>query len=334
MTRSRRGFTLVELLVVIAIIGVIAALLLPAVQYAREAARRATCVSSLRQLALATTGHEGRKDRLPGGMEIIGNKQANWAVALLPDLGQQPVFDKWSDNSVSFAAAPKSYLEIMYCPSRPGRVRDVNSNSYIANLGFGPRTTDPSPFGRAAVVPTTAPTGPYTYFTARRKDNGPFVDRFTSKANAWNVSDHLLKVSSTDFHDGKGNTMLFSENAVAGLWHEVGLPTGMVWLYANEMGVPVDAGFVTKAVLTPSPVPADARINAELRNIASITVPRHARPSSWHSGGVNTAFADGSTRFISEKIVYHVYQSLLTLRNDHSDMPHRKYVLNGSDFEL
>lgn len=332
MTRSRRAFTLVELLVVIAIIGVIAALLLPAVQYAREAARRATCVNSLRQLALATTGHESRKSRLPGRMEIIGLKQANWAVALLPDLEQQPVYDNWADSNVTFAAANKSYLEIMYCPSRPGRVRDVNSNSYIANLGFGPRPTDPSPFSRALHV--ASPTSAYDYWKAHRKDNGPFVDRYTSKANNWPVSDHLLTVSTTDFRDGKANTMLFSESAAAGLWHETGLATGMVWLYANESGVPVDPGFVTKAVLTPSAVPPDARINVELRNITSITVPRHARPSSWHSGGANAAFAEGNTRFISEKIVYHVYQSLLTLRNDHSDMPHRKYVLNGSDFEL
>jgi len=332
MTRSRNAFTLVELLVVIAIIAIIAALIFPAVQSTREAMRRTACVNSLKQLAHAAMLHESRKGRLPGRLELIGGKRANWVVPLLPDLEGTPVYDTWADDSVSFADANRSYLPTLYCQSRPGRVRDENSNSYIANLGFAPRATDASPFSGS--VSAAPPTSGYDYWKAHRKANGPFVDRYTSKVNNWNVPEHLISVSSTDFHDGRGNTILFSENAAAGRWDETGLPTGMVWLYANESGVPVDQGYVTHALIPPSAVPPDARINANLQTINSILVARHARPSSWHPGGVNVAFADGSTKFMSEKIEYHVYQSLLTLRNDHSDMPHRRYVLNGSDFEL
>lgn len=331
MTRSRNAFTLVELLVVIAIIGVIAAMLLPAVQYAREAARRAQCVNSLRQLSVAAMGHEGRKSRLPGGMEIVGAKRASWVVPLLPDLEQQQVYDSWADRTVSAAAAARPFIGLLYCPSRPNRNTIVASNTYIANLGFAPRPTDPSPFGRAT-SPTSQSVG-YTYWTAHRKENGAFLDRYTSKANNWNIPDHQISVSSSDFHDGKGSTMLFSENLVAGTWDTVGLPTGMVWIYANETGVPVNPGFVTKTTITPSAVPPVARINGLKKTLNAVTAPEHARPSSMHSGGVNASFADGSTRFLTEKIDYHVYQSLLTLRDDHSDMPYRKYVLKGSDLE-
>ena len=328
MTRSRNAFTLVELLVVIAIIGIIASLLLPAVQYAREAARRANCVNNLRQLAVAAQGHESRKQRYPGFQEVIGGKRANWVVAMLADLEQQQIYDRWADNTVSLAAAPKPFLASMYCPSRPNRNTGVATNSYVANLGFAPRGSDPSPFGRAATK--TAPTSTYDYWDAHRKENGAFVDRVTG---TWSVDKYLITVTSTDMRDGKSNTMLFSENLAAGTWDVPGLATGMVWLYANEPNQPVNPSIATGAVIAPTvPPPPIARINGDKKVIAS-TAAEFARPSAIHSGGVNVAFADGNTRFLSENIAYHVYQSLLTLRDDRSDMPYRLYVLKGSDYD-
>jgi len=331
MSRSRNAFTLVELLVVIAIIGIIAAMLLPAVQYAREAARRATCSSTLRQMGIAVAEHEGRKQRLPGGLELIGNKRSSWLVPLLPSLEEQQVFDRWSDPTISAASFNGHFIAMLYCPSKPGRDKGVASNSYIANLGFGPRTTDPNPF-QGAVNPT-APSAGYNYWTAHRKDNGPFLDRFSGKANNWNIPEHLITVSSSDFHDGKVNTLLFSESLVGGNWNTYGLATSMLWVYAAEPGQPVVPNYLTGAAIAPSAVPNVARINGNKKTQFAVSAPEYASPSSMHSGGVNVTFGDGSTKFLSERIAYHVYQSLLTMRDDHSDMPNRKYLLKSGDYD-
>jgi prepilin-type N-terminal cleavage/methylation domain-containing protein len=91
-----RGFTLVELLVVIAIIGVLVALLLPAVQAAREAARRAQCQSTIKNLALAVLNHESAKGELPVGfVSQAGDIEAwSWSTFTLPYLEQQALYDR------------------------------------------------------------------------------------------------------------------------------------------------------------------------------------------------------------------------------------------------
>ena len=113
--QSSAGFTLVELLVVIAIIGTLVALLLPAVQSAREAARRNTCANNLKQIGLATLNFESSRKRFPPG--FLGNTEASnygavsgprgrnqWIgvlVYLLPYLEAQPVFDRLSETLTS-----------------------------------------------------------------------------------------------------------------------------------------------------------------------------------------------------------------------------------------
>jgi prepilin-type N-terminal cleavage/methylation domain-containing protein len=99
----RRGFTLVELLVVIAIIGVLVALLLPAVQAAREAARRSECQNNLKNIALAIHNYHDVIKTLPPGGITLGNccgtdSHTNWAIAILPFLEQQNLFDLYDQN--------------------------------------------------------------------------------------------------------------------------------------------------------------------------------------------------------------------------------------------
>src|SRR5262245_26276448 len=100
---QKRGFTLVELLVVIAIIGVLVALLLPAIQSAREAARRTQCVNNLKQIGIALHNHHDTKGALPWGSYLIDppwgrevprNERTTWIVKIMPYMEEQSLYDQ------------------------------------------------------------------------------------------------------------------------------------------------------------------------------------------------------------------------------------------------
>lgn len=106
MKKKRHAFTLVELLVVISVIGMLMSLLLPAVQAAREGARRKVCANNLRQLGTAATAFHSRKDRFPGYRERIGvninpagGKNVTWAIVMLPELEQKAFYEQYRDTT-------------------------------------------------------------------------------------------------------------------------------------------------------------------------------------------------------------------------------------------
>ena len=132
-TTSRCGFTLVELLVVIAIIGVLVGLLLPAVQAAREAARRMQCSNNLKQLGLAVLNYESAMGRLPpheGGtccnVPGTNNSTLSGIVMLLPYIEQDPLWKTISaapgqggEPSISTFPHPQGNIPTLMCPSSP-----------------------------------------------------------------------------------------------------------------------------------------------------------------------------------------------------------------------
>jgi prepilin-type N-terminal cleavage/methylation domain-containing protein len=143
MTRRHRGFTLVELLVVIAIIGIIIAMLMPAIQSAREMGRRAACASNVTRLALATDGYRSAHGHYPAGVADAkgpilsqpSGQHHNWIERLLPYLDQRVVAAKIDANASVYdeknAAIRKLRLAELLCPS-DDVVADVPHSSYAA----------------------------------------------------------------------------------------------------------------------------------------------------------------------------------------------------------
>jgi len=167
MSKLRSGFTLVELLVVIAIIGVLVALLLPAVQAAREAARRSSCQNNLKQIGLALHNYEGSYLTLPmGSANIIGGVGNNISThpMFLPFIEQGSVqalfnFNVDANTHASNEAARQQKLKIFSCPSSPGSPPFIlaapqcplgcGTTNYVQSLGNNANyATNDGPFGR------------------------------------------------------------------------------------------------------------------------------------------------------------------------------------------
>jgi prepilin-type N-terminal cleavage/methylation domain-containing protein len=171
-TANRRGFTLVELLVVIFIIGILIALLLPAVQFARESARRMSCQSQVKQIALALHQYHDARRALPPGKSTDrpGNKtiHAFWLVHVLPFIEQDAVAN---ESQLEFTAQPNAFapyphatqhavVKLFACPTDP-RVfeqqwthhnRIVALTSYVGNVGSDYRAKNGVLFADSAVT--------------------------------------------------------------------------------------------------------------------------------------------------------------------------------------
>jgi len=116
---GKRGFTLVEMLVVIALIGVLMSLLLPAVQAARESARRSQCTNNLKQIGLAFHNYHDSYKALPG---------TNWTMRLLPYLELNTIYNKWDQTKTALTsttnlAIAQTPIEVYMCPSVPDQPR-------------------------------------------------------------------------------------------------------------------------------------------------------------------------------------------------------------------
>ena len=118
-SRTRDGFTLIELLVVIAIIAILVALLLPAVQQSREAARRIECTNHLKQISLGIHNFENAQQTLPSSR--LGPQHATWFVQILPYIEQGNLYNTWNLTNTYYMQSTTTrttQVEAFYCPSR------------------------------------------------------------------------------------------------------------------------------------------------------------------------------------------------------------------------
>jgi prepilin-type N-terminal cleavage/methylation domain-containing protein/prepilin-type processing-associated H-X9-DG protein len=232
--RTRRGFTLIELLVVIAIIGVLIALLLPAVQAAREAARRSQCVNNLKQIGLGLHNYHQANQVFPSGhsQSFSGpgpNGYAGWTewsahAMLLPYIEQQPLFQGinfyycggYNYGRYCNATIWSSVLNVFLCPSDPnagatrptifGGTSTPNTNSYRGSVGttsapwgsqnpWGPGYSDCSP-------------DPYNLNGNNPPGNPSCNSQSTGLFTYWGC------YGLRDCIDGTSNTIAFSESLV------------------------------------------------------------------------------------------------------------------------
>ena len=141
--RRTRGFTLIELLVVIAIIGVLVGLLLPAVQQAREAARRNACLNNLKQIALGAANHYDAHEVFPRGWKLgatggLGAPNFAWGAYLLPFLEEQSTYEILSPETTGATGGKMAtQVNTFKCPSRmpPINIRGYAGSSYNAVFG-------------------------------------------------------------------------------------------------------------------------------------------------------------------------------------------------------
>lgn len=130
-TRYTRGFTIVELLVVIAIMGVLMALLLPAVQSARESGRKTYCMNNLYQLGMGVNRYDQDAGRIPSWSNTLGGTSVSWPVMLLPYIERNDLFEVWS-------AGPGTVVQIngFLCPSAQTE-NNLGPLAYAGNCGDG-----------------------------------------------------------------------------------------------------------------------------------------------------------------------------------------------------
>lgn len=328
--RARPAFTLVELLVVIAIIGILVALLLPAVQAAREAARRSQCTNQLKQLALGGLNHHDTHGHFPTGgwgWFWVGDpdrgygveQPGGWIYNTLTYIEEGALHDLGSDGDGSrltitqrrgVAEVVKSPITIINCPSRrASRAYPMGTNNEGGNAGLFNSIT-PNVAGRSDYAMNTGTgqtevgAGPDGY-DAASSYNWP-SDQRQNKPYLNGISYLRSKVAIRRITDGTSSTYMLGEKYVPVAHYETG-----EWDADNETwctGTNNDNHRITAKITDVNTGASDERVPAKDSDPADIT--HLERFGSAHSGVCLMAFCDGSVHGISFDIDWQAHRDL------------------------
>jgi prepilin-type N-terminal cleavage/methylation domain-containing protein/prepilin-type processing-associated H-X9-DG protein len=331
--RPRKGFTLVELLVVIAIIGLLVALLLPAVQAARESARRTECTSNLKNLALGCLNYESSKRTFPAGASYVGTPQRgidgfSWQVSVLSYVEDAAVAQAISTavderNRTTPAEPLHAYDDtlrpinehpssVFHCPS-DGEVVD-NLASHVGMQASSYTAVTGSAASRALdndSLPTTEP-------------NREYLMGGYGAVNADGVMYVAARTQARQIIDGLSKTFLLGER-----WYQLRAWTvGAFWIDeppkydAQGRPIPPSRPVANSGVAAAKNVDADYPPNADLNKVGYFATheddhrpgPYPGPPTpmdmlfndllfgSFHPGGTNFAYADGHVDFIQDSV--------------------------------
>jgi prepilin-type N-terminal cleavage/methylation domain-containing protein/prepilin-type processing-associated H-X9-DG protein len=285
LDRVRQGLTLVELLVVIAILGILIALLLPAVQSAREAARRSSCIVNLRQIALATANYADAWGVFPAGVHFTFKySTASHHVAILPFLDQAPLFNAVNFDWVIWSAANTTVMgtrpAVLLCPSDP--------NASLTEVYRGDMLFEPGHdfffYGPFDVGYTSYAGNAGTWFHHSRQPS-----RMT-QCNGLFYRESAVRLAAIT--DGMSNTVFYAEHDVSLLTDDTErIVEGPVWA----------GGWYGSTIFT-SFFPINPKGKVEDEYGDGLCRAFIGAVSSRHPGGANAAFVDGSVKFLKDTI--------------------------------
>ncbi len=310
---AREAFTLVELLVVIAIIGVLVALLLPAVQSAREASRRASCSNNLRQLGLAALNYEGTFKVIPpgstgGGYVGINSFQAPWAdpqraccpwghfswsIIILPYVEQQALHDQVNFSRLAYAS------KIMEHNGGAAAVTSISDRGPIGDpVNQLVAQTTPKAFMCPSARFVAGVRREQKDYGMNAGPNGCCPERNNgSNATLTGVANVLNGVRLAEITDGTSNTFLFLEAVHSKNQSWLAANTGsnhFMWVHHPSQGY-IQGNFSN--LLNP---PNDTQFNTRA-------------PASAHPSGVQVTYADGRVSWLSNNVdFFNVYLPTMT----------------------
>lgn len=328
--KPKAGFTLIELLVVIAIIAILIALLLPAVQQARAAARRTQCRNNLKQLGIAmhnfATAYDGNLPRL--GVQI-GHKGEflPWTIPMLPYMEQSTVYNRIGEAGFDLSTVVVPGLS---CPDDASADGVAGRLTYVANMGYcGRSSVNGTPVAPGFIQKGhTIPQFPFSVISTNGH-NSHSADGGWETGVFW--ADRDLDIAFVTSNDGTANTIAMSENLYADRWTsavmyadnrnpaEASPSVNNVAFGIGDDGIQLEGESSTgNDTASPTSLRIVAMdlgmyaINAAVSNPGGGSEGLMPAPNSRHTGGVHMLWCDGHVSFMSENINQFVYAEALT----------------------